>query len=113
MGLSRVKTESRKYGRDTPSPASRPISVFFHKYENGWDKYRNTGGAGRDFFFPFSSLFLFLIRRWSCPPAPVLVCLAAQLELAQVGRRRLAVASSIHAHALDRSLARVGRQPEP
>ena len=56
MELSRLKTVSHKYGRDTPPPASRPISVFFHKYENGRDKYRNTGGTGRDVFRPFSSL---------------------------------------------------------
>jgi hypothetical protein len=28
-GLSRLKTGSRKYGRDTPAPASCDISVFF------------------------------------------------------------------------------------
>ena len=56
MGLSRLKTGSRKYGRDTPSPASRSISVFFRKYENRQNKYRNTGGTGRNFFRPFSSL---------------------------------------------------------
>jgi len=56
MELSRLKTGSRKYGRDTPPPASRPISVFFRKYKNGQNKYRNTGGMGRDFFRPFSSL---------------------------------------------------------
>ena len=56
MGLSRIKTESRKYGRDTPPPASRPISVFFRKYKNGQNKYRNMGGTGRDFFRLFSSL---------------------------------------------------------
>ena len=60
MGLSRIKTESRKYGRDTPSPASRPISVFFRKYENRRDKYRNTGGAGRDFFLSVFILILIL-----------------------------------------------------
>ena len=58
MGLCRLKTGSRKYGLDTPLPASRPISVFFCKYENRRDKYRNTGGTGRDFFHPFSSLIL-------------------------------------------------------
>ena len=58
MGLSQLKTGSRKYGRDTPPPASRPISVFFRKYGNGRDKYRNTDGMGRDFFRPFSSLFI-------------------------------------------------------
>jgi len=56
-GLSRLKTGSRKYGRDTPPPASRPISVFFRKYGNGRDKYRNTNRTGRDFFRPFSSLY--------------------------------------------------------
>ena len=57
-GLSQLKTGFRKYGRDTPSPASRPISVFFRKYGNGQDKYRNTDWTGRDkiFFRPFSSL---------------------------------------------------------
>ena len=47
--LSRLKIGSRKYGRDTPPPASRPISVFFRKYGNGRDKYRNTDGTGRTF----------------------------------------------------------------
>ena len=41
-GLSRLKTGSRKYGRDTPLPVSRPIFVFFCKYENERNKYRNT-----------------------------------------------------------------------
>ena len=58
MGLSRLKTGSRKYERDTPPPASCPISIFFRKYGNGRDKYRNTDGMGRDFFRPFSSLFI-------------------------------------------------------
>ena len=56
MGLSRLKTGSRKYGRDTPSPASRPISVFFRKYGNEQNKYRNTSGTGREFFRQFLSL---------------------------------------------------------
>ena len=55
-GLSRLKTGSRKYERDTPLPASRTISVFFRKYGNRRDKYRNTDGTGRDFVCPFSTL---------------------------------------------------------
>src|SRR6185503_9352180 len=39
----RLKTGSLKYGRDTPSPTFRSISVFFRKYRNGQNKYRNTG----------------------------------------------------------------------
>ena len=56
MGLFRIKIGSRKYGQDAPLSASRPISVFFCKYGNGWDKYRNKGGTGLDFFRPLSSL---------------------------------------------------------
>ena len=44
-GLSRLKRESRKYRRDTPLPASRSIFVFFRKYGNERDKYRNTSGT--------------------------------------------------------------------
>ena len=50
MGLSRLKTGSRKYGRDTPPPASRPIFIFFRKYGNGQDKYRKYGRDGTGFF---------------------------------------------------------------
>ena len=33
----------------TPSRfPSRPVSVFFCKYGNGQDKYKNTDGTGRD-----------------------------------------------------------------
>jgi hypothetical protein len=46
MGSSRIKMGSRKYG---PLPASCPISIFFHKYGNRHDKYRNTGGMGWNF----------------------------------------------------------------
>ena len=55
-GLSWLKTGSRKYGRDISLPAFHPISVFFCKYENGRDEYRNTDGTRWDFFRPF--LFL-------------------------------------------------------
>ena len=48
-GLSRLKTGSRKYRRDKPSPVFYPISVFFHKYKNGRNKYKNTNGTE---FFP-------------------------------------------------------------
>ena len=53
-GLSWLKTESRKYKRDIPSPASCPIFIFFYKYGNDHDRYRNTGGSGRHFFRPFT-----------------------------------------------------------
>ena len=47
MGLSQLKTGSRKYGWDIPSPAFRPIFIFFRKYGNGQDKYKDMGGTGR------------------------------------------------------------------
>ena len=46
MGLSQLKTGSRKYGWDIPSPAFRPIFIFFRKYRNRQDKYKDM--AGRD-----------------------------------------------------------------
>ena len=60
--LFRLKTESHKYGWDTPLPASRPIIVFFCKYRNGRDKYKNTGGTGGDFsvhFYPYTQVRCF------------------------------------------------------
>ena len=48
--LSRLKTGSRKFGRNTLPPASRLIFIFSRKYENGRDKYSNTGGMGRRLF---------------------------------------------------------------
>ena len=56
MELSQLKMGSRKYGLDTPLPASRPISVFFRKYGNEQNKYKNMSGTGREFFCQFSSL---------------------------------------------------------
>ena len=49
---------SHKYGRDTSLPASCPISVFFRKYKNRWNKYRNTNGTRWEFFRLFSSLLV-------------------------------------------------------
>ena len=56
IGLSQLKKGSCKYEQDTPLPASRLIFIFFHKYKNRRDKYKNTDGTGNDFFLVFSSL---------------------------------------------------------
>ena len=47
--------EPRKYGRDTPLSASRPISVFVREYGTRRKKIIETR-AERDFVHPFSSL---------------------------------------------------------
>ena len=55
--LSQLKTGSRKYKRDTPLPASCRISIFFRKYINRQDKYRNTGRTELVFsvhFYPYT-----------------------------------------------------------
>ena len=54
MGLIRDYSRlKRDPGWGTPLPASHPIFIFFRKYENRRNKYRNTDGTERDFFRRF------------------------------------------------------------
>ena len=56
MGSSRLKTGSRKNGQDEPSTASRPVTEFVRKYENGQVKCGKRNGTVRDPSRPFSSI---------------------------------------------------------
>ena len=53
MGLFRLKTESRKYGRDTPLPASVSFSYFSVNTETGGINIEIRAGRDEIFFVRF------------------------------------------------------------
>jgi hypothetical protein len=65
MGQFRMKTGSRRNGRNNPSSGSVNTKTGSNKYENGWTKVENGTGQNGIFFVRFH-LFLVTVYDYHC-----------------------------------------------